>query len=88
MVAEIAGAVNGITNLVGSGQQRKAQQAEQRHRLVQMVLASKMQNQQAQIQQQDTSKSNNNSTYILIGVGFIIIIALIFIVWHKQQKIS
>lgn len=87
MVAEIAGAVSGITNLVGAGQQRKAAKEEHRNQLVQMVLANKMQNQQLQRQgtQNTSNPTKSKSTYLILGgVGFVVIVVLIFILLWKK----
>lgn len=86
VVESIVGAVGGITNLIGAKQQRKAAAQENRNQVLQMVMASKMQNQQMQNQQipPNDNKTNKNTTYLILGgIGFTIVVLIFILVWRK-----
>ncbi len=80
--------VNGITNLIGSGQRRKAQQAEHRNQMVQMILASRMQQNQQNPTQNGSSNpiEKSNTGFLIGGLALIIIVLIGIIVWKQQQK--
>ena len=88
IVGASLGVVDKTLGLIGSGQQRKAQNSAQRHETIQMLLANRMQ--QNQIQQQETFNSQkqdkNHTTFIFVLFGIILIILIGIIVWKQSKK--
>ncbi len=92
----VLGAIGGITDLIGGGQRRRAQESEQRHQILQMALANKMQKDQFRQQQsfqqnepnQENTSTSKNMNYLIFGGITLIIIALIaIIVWKQKQQV-
>lgn len=91
IIGAFLGVVDRTLGLIGSGQQRRAQESAQRHELVQMALANRMQQNQlrTQIQAQNTQQPNQNTNKNLLvfgGIGIIIIALIGFILWKHSKK--
>lgn len=86
------GMINSGIGLIKGGQERRAQESAQRHELVQMALANRMQQQQLQMQSQNVQQnsqnpsSNNKNLFVFGGIGIIIIALIVIIVWKHSKK--
>ncbi len=95
-MSALLGLVGNGLNLIKGGQERRAQESQQRHSLVQMALANRMQQNQLRMQMQNPQlqttqnqsqqKTSSLTVFIFGGIGIIIIALIAFILWKQSKK--
>lgn len=98
-VSDIVGAGLGVVgsslNLIKGGQERRAQESQQRHSILEMALANRMQqnqlrmqmqNQQLQSSQNQNQQKTSNNVFVFVGIGIIIIALIALILWKQSKK--